>query len=106
MGKKQATAAVKAKRPDAKIVTGVAKIVGKNLVITLPLQRPRPSKTGKTLLVAGSGGIIMTDAKVNGEAIKIGVNAFIQPDDLKSAKGKAVQSNDDEDDEEPDMDDE
>jgi len=47
------------------------------LRIEIPLQTPSPSKTGKTLIVASSAGIMTTDAKVNGKNVKIGLNAFI-----------------------------
>jgi hypothetical protein len=47
------------------------------LVIRVPLHDPRPSTSGKTLLVASSGGTVTTSAMVQGKPIKIGVNAFI-----------------------------
>jgi len=50
------------------------------LMIEIPLSTPRPSGSGKTLIVATSNGIVTTDAKVNGKAIKIGLNAFIAKD--------------------------
>jgi hypothetical protein len=55
-----------------------AKIDGKNLVITIPMQNPTPSATGKTLVVASSHGNIATTAQVNGKSITIGVNAYIK----------------------------
>ena len=49
-----------------------------NLVITLPInQHPEPSATGKTLVVATSHGNKVTDAKVNGKPVTVGVNAYI-----------------------------
>ena len=39
-----------------------AEIVGKNLVITVPLTDPTPSASGKTLVVASSHGNKETDA--------------------------------------------
>lgn len=56
-----------------------AKIVGKNLVITLPLEEPKLSASGKTLVVASTRGNTETEAKVNGKALTIGVNAYIRP---------------------------
>lgn len=56
-----------------------AKIEGNNLVITLPMQSPRPSASGKTLVVASSGGNMATTASVNGKPVTIGVNAYIKP---------------------------
>lgn len=53
-------------------------IVGKNLVITMPLQTPTPSSTGKTLVVATSSGNKETTAQVDGKNITVGVNAYIK----------------------------
>jgi hypothetical protein len=55
-----------------------AKIEGGNLVITIPMQEPRPSASGKTLVVATSGGNKATAAQVGGHPVIIGVNAYIQ----------------------------
>ena len=49
----------------------------KELVIRMPLQTPRPSASGKTLVVASSFGNKTTTAMVDGKAITIGVNAYI-----------------------------
>lgn len=57
-----------------------ATIENNTLVIRLPLQTPRPSKTGKTLVVATTGGNqVAPTAVVNGKPVTIGVNAYIQP---------------------------
>jgi hypothetical protein len=56
-----------------------AKIEGNNLVITLPMHSPRPSASGKTLVVATSGGNMATTASVGGKPVTIGVNAYIKP---------------------------
>ena len=55
-----------------------AEIKGNNLVITMPLQAPTPSATGKTLVVATTRGNQKTDAQVNGKPVIIGVNAYIK----------------------------
>ena len=52
-------------------------IKGKNLVITLPMGTPTTSASGKSLVVASTHGTVVTDAKVNGKAITVGVNAYI-----------------------------
>lgn len=52
-------------------------IVKDNLVITLPLQTPTASKTGRTLLVAGTNGSVKTDLKIDGKQVTVGVNAYI-----------------------------
>lgn len=54
-----------------------AKIEGNNLVITIPMTTPRPSASGKTLVVASSGGNKATAAIVDGKPVTIGVNAYI-----------------------------
>ena len=56
-----------------------AEIINGNLVLTLPLQKPVPSATGKTLVVATSHGNQKTDAKVDGKQLWIGVNAYVKP---------------------------
>jgi hypothetical protein len=48
------------------------------LKIEIPLERPEPSKSGKTLIVATSHGIQQTSATVNGKHVSIGLNAFIK----------------------------
>ncbi len=52
-------------------------IVGKNLVITLPIRPRTPSKTGKSLIVAGSDGNKETTCQIDGKNIIVGVNAYI-----------------------------
>src|SRR6266849_7865033 len=50
------------------------------LVIELPLEKPRPSATGKTLLVASTRGVQRTTARLKGRPISMVVNAFIPRD--------------------------
>ena len=48
------------------------------LVIRVPVNQPLiESKSGKSLLVASSGGNVKTDCELNGEQIVIGLNAYI-----------------------------
>lgn len=54
-----------------------AEIKDGNLILTLPLQTPTPSTSGKTLIVATSGGNKATTAIVDGKPITVGVNAYI-----------------------------
>jgi hypothetical protein len=56
-----------------------AVIKDNHILITLPLQAPRPSSTGKTLVVASTGGSVTSSAVVNGKPVTIGVNAYIKP---------------------------
>ena len=53
-------------------------IIGGNLVITIPMQTPTPSSTGKTLVVASSHGNTVTAATVNGKPVIVGLNAYIK----------------------------
>lgn len=47
-----------------------------NLVIHLPLEKPRLSKSAKTLVVGGTGGVMRTQVSVNGEAVYIIATAY------------------------------
>jgi len=53
-------------------------IKGNDLVITIPMQKPAPSASGKTLVVASSRGNKATAALVDGKPIIVGLNAYIQ----------------------------
>lgn len=48
------------------------------LVISLPLQKPTPSASGKNLTVASTRGNLQTEAVIDGKPITIGVNAYIR----------------------------
>ena len=51
-----------------------------NGVSTLKIEVPvslRPSKSGKTMLVASSGGNVSTSAIVDGKPVTVGLNAYI-----------------------------
>lgn len=56
------------------------KIEGDFLVVKLPLQKPTPSSTGKTLVVASSYGNQPTTAVIEGKPVFVGVNAYIRAD--------------------------
>lgn len=49
----------------------------KTLTITLDLDAPKVSASGKSLVVASSRGNTVTDAMVNGKPVTVGVNAYI-----------------------------
>ena len=58
-----------------------AKIEGKNLVITLPINKPlKPSTSGKSLVVASTNGNKETEVEVEGKRVVVGVNAYIKND--------------------------
>ena len=51
-----------------------------NGISTLTIEIPvslRPSKSGKTMLVASSGGNVTTTAMVDGKPVTVGLNAYI-----------------------------
>jgi hypothetical protein len=53
-------------------------IEGKELVIRIPVETPpRPSKSGKTMIVASSSGNVTTPCVVDGKQVVIGLNAYI-----------------------------
>jgi len=49
-----------------------------NLILTIPVEsNPRPSATGKTLVVASSHGNQPTAVTVQGKPVYVGLNAYI-----------------------------
>ena len=52
-------------------------IKGNDLIITIPMQKPTPSASGKTLVVASSHGNQPTSSQVYGKPIIVGLNAYI-----------------------------
>lgn len=49
------------------------------LIIRLPLNKtPKPSSTGKSLVVASTGGNVTTAVQVDGKSVVVGVNAYIK----------------------------
>ena len=56
-----------------------AVIKDNNHIVTIPMGTPRPSSSGKTMVVATSGGNVITSAVVNGKPVTIGLNAYIKP---------------------------
>ena len=52
---------------------------GNKLCIEIDLEKPTPSSSGKTLVVASSRGNAVTTAMVDGKPVTIGLNAYIKP---------------------------
>ncbi len=48
------------------------------LLIEIDLEKPTPSSSGKTLVVASTHGNIVTSAEVDGKPVIIGLNAYIK----------------------------
>ena len=49
------------------------------LCIEIDLEKPTPSSSGKTLVVASTRGNAVTDVRVDGKPVTIGLNAYIKP---------------------------
>ena len=54
------------------------KIENGKLIITIDLQEPTPSASGKTLVVATTHGNKVTECVVDGKNVVIGLNAYIK----------------------------
>jgi hypothetical protein len=57
-----------------------------NLIIILPLEKPRPSASGKTMLVASSRGVRRTAIRLDGELLSVVANAFFYSNGRPRAK--------------------
>lgn len=55
-----------------------AEIKNGKLIIEIDVQTPRPSASGKTLVVASSHGNQATTAQVDGKPVVVGLNAYIK----------------------------
>jgi len=56
-----------------------AEIKNGSLIITIDTQKPTPSVSGKSLVIATSRGNQATKAVVDGKPVIIGINAYIKP---------------------------
>jgi hypothetical protein len=54
-------------------------IKGNKLCIEIDLEKPTPSASVKTLVVASTRGNVVTTAMVDGKPVTIGLNAYIKP---------------------------
>jgi sRNA-binding carbon storage regulator CsrA len=50
---------------------------GNKLYIEIDLEKPTPSSSGKTLVVASTHGNTVTNIEIDGKPITIGINAYI-----------------------------
>lgn len=55
-----------------------AKIENGKLIISIDLQEPTPSASGKTLVVATTHGNVKTECVIDGKNVVIGLNAYIK----------------------------
>jgi hypothetical protein len=56
-----------------------SRIENGNLIIELPIEKPRPSASGRTIVVATTRGVKLTSVLLKGRKISINANAFIYP---------------------------
>lgn len=55
------------------------KIQDKKLIIEIEIQDPpQPSASGKTMVVASTHGNMVTDVKIDGCPVVVGLNAYIK----------------------------
>lgn len=55
-------------------------IKDKKLCIEIDMEeKPTPSASGKTLVVASTRGNVVTEVTVDGKPVTIGLNAYIKP---------------------------
>lgn len=54
-------------------------IKGNKLCIEIDLETPKPSASGKTLVVASTRGNAVTTAAIDGKPVIVGLNAYIKP---------------------------
>jgi len=59
------------------------KVIDGQLVISLPMETPTPSASGKTLIVASSRGVRSSSVKVDGKDVCVVLNAFIYADPVE-----------------------
>ena len=64
------------------------KIVKGQVVITLALQTPTPSASGKTLIIASSHGVKRSAVTLEGKELCVNANAFIYPSSPDEKDGK------------------
>jgi hypothetical protein len=65
-------------RPQPDIVAQIDPDMG-TLTITIPIEDPpRPSASGKTLVLASTRGNLKTDVQIQGKDVIVGMNAYIK----------------------------
>lgn len=55
-----------------------AEIKGKQLILTIDLQTPAPSASGKTMVVASTHGNVPTGAVIDDKPVFVDVNAYVR----------------------------
>ena len=60
-------------------MTMKVEIKDNKLYIEIELEKPTPSASGKTLVIASTHGNAVTTATMDGKPVIIGLNAYIKP---------------------------
>jgi len=63
-----------------------SQIEKRKLLIELPLGRPRPSQSGKTLVVASSRGPRRVKGQLNGKTVFVVASAFVHREDTDALR--------------------
>ena len=58
---------------------------GDMLVIRIPITTPKPSSSGKTLVVASTRGNQKTGVQIDGKDLYLGVNAYVYAEPRRSS---------------------
>jgi len=66
-------------RTEENTMAMTAEIRNNKLCIEIDLEKPTPSSSGKTLVVASTRGNAVTAVEVDGKPVTIGLNAYIKP---------------------------
>lgn len=67
------------KKTGGVIMAMNVEIKDNKLIIEIDLEKPTPSSSGKTLVVASTRGNVVTKVQVDGKPVTIGLNAYIKP---------------------------
>lgn len=68
-----------------------ATVIDGQLVISLPMEKPTKSASGKTLIVASSRGVRSSSVKVGGKDVCVVANAFIYVDSVEDPHPETVE---------------
>ena len=60
-----------------------AKIENDELKIKIPLRKyPKPSRSGRTMILASTGGNLPTDLHIGKQRVYVGITAYFYPEDI------------------------
>jgi hypothetical protein len=64
------------------------KLKGEDLTITMKLKKPKPSNSGKSLLVASTRGVKKSGVIVRGKPVRFTASAFIYVETKRSSRSQ------------------